>query len=58
MLERRSLEYAQRMPPALNWLGHAVLALSIAAAPIVLIGGGYDLLVIAMLTFGRDARWN
>ncbi|QOV91580.1 hypothetical protein [Humisphaera borealis] len=33
-------------------------ALTLAGAPIVLIGGGYGLFILVILTFGRNARWN
>ncbi|HYD02052.1 MAG TPA: hypothetical protein VEB22_12565 [Phycisphaerales bacterium] len=33
-------------------------ALAIAAGPLVVVGGGYGLFMLALLTVGRNVRWN
>lgn len=38
--------------------GHAGIALLLAGIPIALIGGGYGLFVLLIVTVGRNARWN
>lgn len=37
---------------------HARLALLLTGAPVAVIAGGYGLMMLVMLTFGRHARWN
>jgi hypothetical protein len=47
---------------ALAIFGHGAaqsnLALLLTAGPIVIIGGGYGLMILVMVTFGRNTRWN
>jgi hypothetical protein len=47
---------------ALTIFGHSALtsnlALLLTGGPILLIAGGYALVLLAMLTFGRHTRWN
>lgn len=43
---------------ALQLSGYPGLAVLIAGGPPLVIGGFYGLFVLAMLTFGRNARWN
>lgn len=43
---------------ALQLGGYTGLAVLIAGGPPLVIGGFYGLFVLAMLTFGRNARWN
>lgn len=42
----------------LHLLGHSSLATLVAGGPPLLVGGFYGLWIVAMLTFGRNARWN
>ncbi len=39
-------------------VGHTGIALTLAGIPIALIGGGYGLFVLLIVTVGRNARWN
>lgn len=42
----------------LHLLGLTPLAMLVAGGPPLLIGGGYGLFLVVLLTFGRGARWN
>lgn len=38
--------------------GHRGFALAVAGIPVAIVGGGYGLFVLLILTVGRNARWN
>lgn len=42
----------------LQLVGLTLLALLVAGGPPLLIGGGYGLFLLVLLTFGRGSRWN
>ena len=42
----------------LHLFGFTLFALVVTGGPILLIGGGYGLFVLAVLVFGRNSRWN